>query len=296
MQTGETFIVTFPAGFDLTSLQNEDFDLATSSVDQTIATSSAAGVWGITRSGQTVTFETPTDFGVPSSTPVTVEIGSNASFGATGVNQITNPTVGSYEITITGSMQDSGATRVAIVDNVVVSAQVSTSFDFTVTGLATSTSVNGTTTTASSSPTVIAFSTLSAGVVETLAQQLTVTTNAANGFTVTVAQDHDLLSSTGADINGFIDGAYTSSPAAWQSPSASPSDDQTWGHWGLTSEDGYPSDQWVSASTTPVTVFDHNSVVSASTTVVGYQAEVSALQEAGDDYTATLTYVATPSF
>lgn len=31
-------------------------------------------------------------------------------------------------------------------------------------------------------------------------------------------------------------------------------------------------------------------------TVVGFKIEVSSLQEAGDDYNTTLTYIATPSF
>jgi hypothetical protein len=29
---------------------------------------------------------------------------------------------------------------------------------------------------------------------------------------------------------------------------------------------------------------------------IGYQAQITALQEAGDDYSTTLTYVATPTF
>jgi hypothetical protein len=32
-------------------------------------------------------------------------------------------------------------------------------------------------------------------------------------------QDQNLLSSTGADIDGFIDGAYTNTPTAWINPS-----------------------------------------------------------------------------
>ena len=29
---------------------------------------------------------------------------------------------------------------------------------------------------------------------------------------------------------------------------------------------------------------------------IGYQAQITALQEAGDDYSTTLTYIATPTF
>jgi hypothetical protein len=57
----------------------------------------------------------------------------------------------------------------------------------------------------------------------------------------------------------------------------------------------------VSASTSPVEVFKHNGPADGTTqdigkARVGYKVEISALQEAGSDYTATLTYVATPVF
>ncbi|MCA9366631.1 hypothetical protein KC722_03570, partial [Candidatus Kaiserbacteria bacterium] len=175
---------------------------------------------------------------------------------------------GSYEIDITsgtGANGDAGHTRVAILDNVDVTAQVDTTFDFVVSGVNTiGASVNGTSTSATSSATEIPFGTLSAGVVETIAQRLNVTTNAIGGFVVTVEQDQNLLSSTGADIDGFIDGAYTNTPAAWQAPGNNISDEDTWGHWGLTSEDSdlntdeFGSDLWVAASTTPREIFSHD--------------------------------------
>jgi hypothetical protein len=60
-------------------------------------------------------------------------------------------------------------------------------------------------------------------------------------------------------------------------------------------------DNFVSASTTPVEVFRHDgptdgSVAGEGTAQVIYKQEISALQEAANDYTATLTYVATPVF
>jgi hypothetical protein len=297
---GETILLTFPGSFTFpgSGFDFNDLDVTDDSTEITLAASPAGANWGVATTSTTIQLTT-SGSNVSSSSVITIEIGTNATSGATGDSQIANPGApGSYEITVGGSMIDSGAFRVAIVDNVDVTANVDTNFSFSVAGVGTGVSVNGTTTSTSSTATSIPFETLSNHAIKTLAQDLTVTTNAAGGFAITVYQDSNLLSSTGADIDGFADGAYTSTPSAWSHPSANPSNENTWGHWGLTSEDAdlFGSNLWVSPSTTPRTVFSHNSVVSASTTRVGYQAEVSSLQEAGDDYSTTLTYIATPTF
>lgn len=308
MQIGETLIITMPGGsFVFDNIILDDIDIATNTVDATLALSAGAGIWGVGTTSTQMTFTTPTDIGVVSGTVIEVQIGTNATFGPTGINQITNPAAGSYEITVTGTMQDDGRTRVAIVDNVLVTADVSTTFIFVISGRATSTTANGTSTTLSTSATTIPFGNLTAGEIKTAAQQLQVTTNAANGFVVTVEQDNNLQSSTGADIDGFIDGAYTDTPAGWAAPTQSVADEDTWGHWGLTSEDNLNGDEfgagdvWVAASTTPRQVFTHASSSDGSTddigsTTVAYQVEITALQEAGDDYQTILTYIATPTF
>src|SRR3989338_5382107 len=90
-------------------------------------------------SNHTLTFVTPTglaagetisiDFGtstVGANATITVEIGTNATTGGTGTNQITNPSVGSYEITVAVGNSDTGTTLVAIVDVVTVTAAVET--------------------------------------------------------------------------------------------------------------------------------------------------------------------------
>ncbi|MEM9336478.1 MAG: hypothetical protein AAGA35_01310 [Patescibacteria group bacterium] len=242
----------------------------------------------------------------------TVRIGANA--GGSG-DQITNPSTSntSYEITLTAGDQDTGATRVAIVDTVLVTAEVLTSFDFTVSGLATSTPVNGTSTTGSTTPTAIPFGVVTQDIIETLAQRLNVSTNARNGFVVTVETDQQLSSASGADIDGFSDGTYVNTPGDWADPAETILQEDTYGHWGLTSADdlnagefqGCPAAAtegcWVAASTTPRQIFEHDGPADGTTnsvgsTTVGYQIEITGLQEAGDDYNATLTYIATPTF
>lgn len=230
---------------------------------------------------------------------------------------ITNPaTAGqSYEITIDTGNGDTGKTRVAIVDTVLVTAIVETTFDFVIDGLATSTSINGTSTTGSTTPTAIPFGVLTAGEIKTLAQELTVQTNARNGFVVTVQSDGDLESTNGAVIDNFDEGSDVSTPGTvWNSPVPNVNDETTWGHWGMTTNDSdigslggfyastdFGANEFIAASTTPREVFHHDGPADGVTadigsTTVGYQIEITALQEAADDYQTTLTYIATPTF
>lgn len=313
---GQTITVTFPAGFALGSVAFGDIDFKINGTDQTLAALASGATWGATKVGQVVTLTSGTGV-VTAGQVVEIQIGQNATFGAAGANQITNPVAGSYEIVVTAGTADTGRTRVAIIDNVLVTAIVNTTFDFTITGLATSTAINGTSTTGSTSPTAIPFGVLTAGEIKTLAQRLNVTTNAKNGFVVTVEQDSNLQSSTGADIDGYADGAYDDTPAVWASPSNTLLDEDTYGHWGITTEDGdlqgagtnfAAADTWVSASTTPRAIMAHNGPSDGTTqtpdstgddvgqTDVGFQIEITPLQEAADDYNTTLTYIATPTF
>ena len=246
--------------------------------------------------------------GIAASAGDTVEI-----VVASGV--ITNPsTLGSYEIFVDSASGDSGRTRVAIVDSVEVRAIVDTVFDFTITGLATSTAVNGTSTTGSSSDVLLDFGTLVAGEPEALAQRLNVQTNARNGFVVTVQTDGDLESATGAIIDTFVEGGDQSeSDTVWASPSPDVNDPTTWGHWGVTTNDAdlnsvggfygseFAANEFIAASTTPREVMHHNNPADNSTANIGqvdvlYQVEITALQEAADDYSTNLTYIATPTF
>ena len=308
---GATIVIDFDpdtTAFTLTGIGDEDIDILENNVNVPVAG------WSSGLAGDTLTITFAGD-SIAAGATTTILIGTHATNEGSPDTQIVNPaTQGSYRIPITAGTADSGETRVAIVDQVYVTAQVDTIFDFTVTGFsATGTSANGTTTTATSSATEIPFGVLSNGAVETIAQRLNVTTNAINGFVVTVETDQQLLSSTGADIDGFANATYTDTPADWSSPTNGVLDENTWGHWGLTSEDsdlnggefqaclGSATGCWVSASTTPREVFAHTGPADGTTddigsTTVAYQVEITGLQEAGDDYRAILTYIATPTF
>jgi hypothetical protein len=301
---GGTIVVTFPSGFNMGSVAFGDVDLLIDGSSQTVAGSAAGATWGAAVAGQDLTLTSGTGV-ITAGQVVRILVGTNA---AGGTNRVTNPgTVDSYEFLVTAGAADSGRTRVAILDNVDVTAIVNTSFVFTVAGLATTTTVNTDVTTGSTTATAIPFGVLTAGSAKVMAQRLNVTTNARNGFVVTVEQDQNLLSSTGADIDGFIDGAYTNTPTAWVAPTNTILDENTWGHWGLTSEDSnlngdeFGAALYVAASTTPRQIFAHNGPSDGTTadigeTDIGYRIQISPLQEAGDDYSTVLTYIATPTF
>ncbi len=252
---------------------------------------------------------------IPATTAVAISIATTTA----STKVWTNPAAGgSYRITLGGTMTDSGETRVVALQNVTLTASVNTSFTFTVSGLATSTVLfggNNATTTASSTATSLPFATLSSTTLAAsstlLAQQLNVTTNARNGFSVTVQENQPPTSSTGATIDLFNNGASTTVPITWVPPTATLDVPSTYGHFGVTSDDGDESQyaanefagasKWSGAMDIPKVVFSHTGPSDGVTqnkgkAIVGYRIQISDLQEAGNDYTNTLTYVATPTF
>ena len=227
-----------------------------------------------------------------------------------GNNHVTNPaTTGSYKIALGGTSFNTGQTMVAILPQVTVTAAVDSTLTFTVAGVATAQSVNGTTTSTTTSATAIAYGTLNPGTIYTAAQDLTVTTNAQNGFVVTVHEDQNLLSSNGADIDTFANGTNTATPVLWTAPLATLGVENTYGHFGLTSDDAdlnageFIANKWAGNffSTTTRAVFSNTGPSDGTTqnsgkARVGYQIQVSALQEAATDYSNHLIYVCTPTF
>ncbi|HTY39546.1 MAG TPA: hypothetical protein VMC43_00415 [Candidatus Paceibacterota bacterium] len=225
-------------------------------------------------------------------------------------NRLSNPTTtGSYVVRIAGTQPDSQDVRVAIIPPVVVSAGVDSSLTFTVNGVSSSVTINGVTTTYDSTPTSLPFGSLTIGVPTTLGQALSVVTNAAHGFSVTVHEDQDLSNGAGADINLFPDGLAYATPTDWASPSSTFGVDTTYGHFGVTSDDSdLGGGEYISAKfaghfqpTSTQTVFSHNGPADGITqdkgaVKVAYRVEIGPLQEGGALYSNDLFYVATPVF
>jgi hypothetical protein len=306
---GATTTITFQSDYDLSAIDYTDIDMSTTSGYTIAGDCSGSEQVAATVSGQVLQLVfCPGDGGsLPTYATTTILIGHNAT-GGTANAQISNPsTEGSYRIDI-ATPSDSGTTRVAIINGVAVTASVDTIFIFLVGGFSAGTSVNGDTTTGKTTTTTIPFGKLSDGVATVTAQRLTVKTNAQSGYVVTAQVDHALRSSTGAEIDGFQDGSDTNTPTTWTAPTAVLDQPNTYGHWGITSDDAtttrlaqFASGKYIAASTSPRIVMSHNGSVNGAgvgvgTTTVGFKVQISALQEAGDDYQAVLTYIATPTF
>jgi hypothetical protein len=323
--TGDEIRVTFPAGFtNVDSITATDVSLDVDGTPQTVAAVADASDWGLDATGQVITLTAPSA-GTPASAGDVVDI----VIGDT--NRITNPGAGSYVISVEthdGATKDAGDTRVMIIDNVTMTAAVETTFQFTVTGIMGDGAevVNGETITSGyeSTSTTLPFGTLNTNSPVVLAQDLSVQTNAQHGFVVTVEQDQNLLSATGADINVFKDqdgngGFGTATPEAWVPPANVLDDRWTYGHYGITSDDStlasltdatgvFNTDYvtpaaalWAGNITTPRAVFAHNGPSDGTTqdrgaARIGFKIEIGPLQEAANDYINTITYIATPTF
>ena len=266
-----------------------------------------------------IEYEVCTGDTVPAATEINFYIGAT---GAT--NYINNPnTAGSYVININTTdaslvTKDDADTRVAIIDDVLVTASVDTIFTFSIVGVVQGTSVNGDpiATTGTTTATTVPFGIVAPNTDYLLAQILDVSTNAQNGYAVTVFADQTLTAGNGATIDPFVDGAPVASTTPWVNPSGTLGNDLHYGHWGITSADDVVSSStrpglwgdgavpWYTGNfvQNPVEVLYHDEPVlttsgnGVGSTTVAYKLRITNLQEAAKDYTATLTYIATPVF
>jgi len=295
---------TFPAGFTGISNVNVDCDNG----DVNFAASSTGQVVDCVRSNST-------------------QAAGNLTMEITGV---TNPSdqANDYYVVLIEHYRAGAASlpneRVQVmthlIDDVWMTARVDATLKFTVTGTTTGAFVNGIECSNTSTATATPFGTLQPNATSTVCQQLNVTTNASQGFTVTVEQDQEMTSDGNDNINSFNnspDNTGSTTAQAWVAPSGILDSDHTYGHMGLTSNDtdlnslgGY--NDFYNGGTAnfaglnnsqPMPIYHHDGPADGDTfatqdkgkIMVLYQAEINALQQAGD-YESTLTYIATPIY
>jgi hypothetical protein len=313
LAAGENILVTFdPSGqtFNLTGVTSADISLSGTGWTYVTAVGSCSGAANEVYFNSINTSTDVVTLTVCAGDTVTDLSLKTISFS--GTNKITNPSsAGSKAVRVNygsnGTNDEVGTAMVAIIDDVDVTAAVSESLTFTIASA--SGSVLGSTLAGNSTATTIPFGTLTPDVNKTEGQTLTVATNAANGFAVTVFANQTLTSSTTADIDEFVNDSATSTPTTWSAPSCSlATGESTYGHWGIATDDSgiadYSSQKFAgdfTSSGSPKTVLSHNGPADGNTTGQGttkvlYRVEVCEVQEAASDYTATLTYVATPTF
>jgi len=207
---------------------------------------------------------------------------------------------------------------VRIIEDILMTATVESTLVFNITGTTTDAVVNGVGCDAVTTATATPFGTLEVNTAKTICQDLYVTTNADDGYIVTVEQDGELTSDSGSNINSFrdaADGTGLTVPEPWGAAPANTLDSyNTYGHMGLTSSDsdldsfayndyynGGGDAQYVGLDgTDPVVIMHHDGPSDGATqdkgfATVAYTAEIGSLQEAGD-YESTLTYICTPTY
>jgi hypothetical protein len=141
VSNSSTVVLTFDASFSFPSnLDCGDVDAATS-VQFSFnypACQATATAWGFSATGSVITLVPPSGTGVyvPTSTQVTIKIGSNATVGQTGDSWITNPsTAGTYTISVGGTFGGSGNMLVSILSGVTVEARVAEHLSVSVVGV-----------------------------------------------------------------------------------------------------------------------------------------------------------------
>ncbi len=251
---------------------------------------------------------------VAADTTLTVTVADNTNPGTDGDRRIDIETYDSSNVLL-----DRIGVMVYIIEDVLMTATVDPILEFAILGVSVddAKTVNGINCTATTTATSTPFGTLVVNATTTVCQQLNVTTNADDGFIVTVEQDQEMTSDSGSNINSFDNsatGAGSTTVHTWVSPNNTLDEYHTYGHMGLTSDDedllgsGY-SDFYNSGGTAQyagldgtdvMVVMEHDGPSDGTTqnvgeTFVAYSAEIASLQEAGD-YESTLTYIVTPTY
>jgi len=239
------------------------------------------------------------------------------------VTTVTNPgTEGTQYITIQNRgvgnvVLERVTVAVVVIQDVLMTATVNSTLIFDIVGTTTAARVNGIPCSNASTATTTPFGTLTVNATSTVCQHLEVTTNADDGYTVTVEQSDELTSDSGSNINSFNnsqDGTGSTTVGAWTAPTNVLDAYHTYGHMGLTSDDSdlntvYTNQDYYNGGSAefaglndvdPIPVMHHNGPSDGVTADKGvanvlYQVQVASLQEAGD-YETTLTYICTPTF
>ena len=175
-----------------------------------------------------------------------------------------------------------------------VSVTVDSTLTFTVNSVAGSQSVNGATTTVSSTSTTIPFGTVTASANAIAAHDLTISTNSDNGYTTYIRYTGDLTSggNTIDDLATYTNASPGAFSAAGTEAFGYTTNDAT---LGTGTAGRFISNKWATFDTTNYEVAYSAGPVSSETTRVGYQVGVGGSTDAGV-YTTTVILTATPIY
>ncbi len=318
---------TSGTSFDLTGVTTTDIDFAVGSsnncdtatyTEYDVAGATSTGAWGVvvntTTDTMTLTYPSNSTTTITANRCVRVKVGGNATFRATGANNITNPAksagVGTsdvYTIAVAGTSADSGNTLVAIIEGVSVSATVAESLTFTITGVVDTSCIQGKGgsgySSASTTSSTVPFGTLTADTFVQGCQDILVKTNAPSGFNLTTRTSSSLINANNNSIpDTDCDGEDCTTTAATTWTTATDSG------FGYTCDPGGTTDACNAdfststvfrpfSSSTAISVASSATATAAAgkTQRILYKIAVDSAQQAGV-YNTTVTWVASPSF
>ncbi|MFH1047013.1 MAG: hypothetical protein V1738_01820 [Patescibacteria group bacterium] len=315
MNAASNLTVTFPAGFTIGSVVDADIDFnyaAASGTDCANATYAANGSSAESFTGQVLTVNIGTS--VATNSCVQILIGTNAG----GTNQITNPgTVDTYEITIGGTIDDVGGIAVPIVDDdqVNVTANVDPSMMFDL-----DTSISTAADTAA--PYTVDFGTLDPG--DSTANvsgetnvddagtdvnyiMVDLETNATQGAVVTIQNAYGVMGmvSTSSPTDSIVNSVSAVNADAegygWCVLSATETLGASFAAAGVYAGTNQCLDKTngndaVNLSLAPAEILAATGPIDGGRAVITGSADASVLTEAHDDYSDTLTFIATATF
>ncbi len=294
VDAGETMTLTFDSDFVMGSFSVDNIDLATATTcggsftDKTLGSSPSGATWGVGQAGQIITFTSGTDT-ITSTHCIKIEIGANATSGASGATQITNPTAAqTATLAIGGTFGDTGTAALAIVDTNYDQVSVTATVDPTISFALSDATIGFGTLSASAAR--YATGDTNGSAVETSAHNLQVATNAPSGYNLYV------LGST------LTSGANTITAIGGTAATSSTGTEQFGIYVSASGGSGTASAPYATASNYAYDAATVQDIIGASagpstttTFSVNYLANISATTEAGS-YTTTLTYTATGSF
>lgn len=172
------------------------------------------------------------------------------------------------------------------------------SLTFAVSGVATSTVVEGVTTDVATTPTSIPFGSFTGSSTKNAAYQFNVTTDSTEGYQVFVYQSQGLISNKGGVITPVT--ASNTSPGGWATVCATSATGCFGYHAGDDTLAGgsarfAPDDTYAALSTSPAEIAQSSIPVTNDVVTVIYRITTRGLQEAGA-YTTNLTYIVVPIF
>lgn len=291
--SGQTIILTFDNSTSVAaSLDYTDIDLKDDGTDITLGATPSGPTWGVVRTSPTVITFTNGTTAVTAGSVLNIEIGTHATFGTTGDQQITNGIAGTTVLRINGTFGDTGVLSMAIVANsvVAVSAEVLSSISFAISdndiyygnlkSSGTSCWAQG------SNPGYVTCPTTT----ESEAFNMTAGTNASSGYSISV-QGATLTS--GANT---IDAMVTTAAPSIGTEQFGLRANASGGSGSVNATYGTVGQYAFTANATTAAAVASASGPSATTTYsVRYIANISPMTEAGS-YTTNHTYIATGNF